>query len=270
MDDIGTTSFEDLVRAHSALHLMKRFAYLESDGTPQPEVIQRPSQQYEQCVYNHLCAVQSAMADSRSFIKQVEIPPPESWLREMELSRDKYRRQILDLFTIVVHSVLDQTLLLINAVCDFKIPPRDCSLKSIKRAATEAGISFSGELAALRDAVLPIADSRHLFAHRGEHRNVGLFSLVDRFKVITQAFHRSTVGIEFNDAGALAELLQVMESDLQRVTQPLVLLLDQLCAPFLASFEKFGGPDVPNDEELARATGVLKYFRGGEKPGFMK
>jgi hypothetical protein len=270
MDRIGTASFEDLVAKHGALHFMKRLAHTEPDGTPQREVMKRPSQQYVLSVINHLSTVRLAMAESRSFIDQVEIPPPESWLREMELDTDVYRQQLLDLFTIVVHSVLDRTLLLINAVCDFGIPPRECSLNAIRRATAQAGLSFSSELSSLRDAVLPIADSRHLFAHRGEHRDAGTFSAVVRAKVITQAWDAPTEGVEFNDVGALRELLRIMASDLQSVKGPLVLVLDQLCTSFLANLEAVGGPDVPSHDELARAEAMIQYFGGGEKPGFMK
>ena len=80
MEILGKNSFEDLVAKYSSLHFMKRLAHLGADGSPEPEVMNRPSQQFVLSVSNHMSAVRSAIAESRSFIQHAEIPPPESWL----------------------------------------------------------------------------------------------------------------------------------------------------------------------------------------------
>ena len=269
MDRIGTRSFEDLVDKHSALHFMKRLAHLGPEGIPAAEELNRPSQKYVLCVSIHLSAVRSALAEGHSLASQVEIPPPESWLREMELDKDKYRQQSLDLFTIVVHSVLDRTLLLVNAVCDLGILERNCSLRNITRATANPEPSLAAPLSSLWNAVIPIADARNHFAHRGRHREEGTFSAVARAKVVTRSFDVPTDDVLFNDAGAVAELLRIMRSDLQSVSQPLIAVLDLLCAPFVSHLKSLGGTDLPTPDEMVRAEAVLSYFGGGEKPGFM-
>lgn len=269
MDDISATQFGRLVTESAALHFAKRLAHSEPNGAPSSAVLSNPSQQYVMEVLNHLYAVRSAVRDSESLVDQVRIPPPEPWLREMCLDADRYRQQLLDLFTIVIHSVLDRTLLLTNVVCRLEIAPRDCSLRAIAQATLRTGLSISNELVSLREAVLPIADARHLFAHRGEHRDAGVFSAVQRAKLITQGMHADTTGLVFNDTGAVAGLLRIMEADLRSVSAPLVRVLSKLCVPFDAALDSIGGPDIPSAEELSKAKAMIEYFAGGERPGFL-
>ena len=46
-------------------------------------------------------------------------------------------------------------------------------------------------------------------------------------------------------------------------------LMLEIFTGIIEELESQGGPDAPNEEELARAERAIQYFRGGERPEFM-
>ena len=263
-------AFVQTVQGHSSLQWLKRLAHSDSNGLPDQSILDAPPQKLVLEVSKLLVRVRSVISDASSFIKQVEIPPPDTWLKEMDLTADSYRQQMLDLFTIVTHSVTDRVLLLVNFIFDLSFPSRSCSFRNIKGAIDKTDENVGAHLLQLRAATEVVAAPRHFFVHRGEHRHVSLFSEVYRVKLITKAFHVPTEGFSFNDYGAIEELLSTMRTDLRSINLVLIPALDSLHNAYLHKIEVIGGPDIPSQEELSRATEVMKYFEGGPKPDFMQ
>ena len=95
-------------------------------------------------------------------------------------------------------------------------------------------------------------------------------SKVVRAKAIIKAWGAPNGVVDFDDARCVAELLKVMEADLKSVTTSLVSVLEVLCSPFLNTLTALGGPDSPDDDEVAKAKAAIEYFQGGAKPKFIE
>ncbi|MCX6096687.1 MAG: hypothetical protein NT125_08290 [Candidatus Bipolaricaulota bacterium] len=214
--------------------------------------------------------VEEGLWESYLLILQARTPPPAEWLASVELSAESFLQQILNHFTVVLFSTLDRCLLVTNHVLALGLHDRLASHAAIRKELASVDGVAEQKFAELETAVRPLSDARHFFAHRGEPRKIKLFSEVARAKKILDAWGAPPAGIAFNEAGARAQILGQMESDLGSIRPRATAALDSL-SPFYASRLAFlGGVDHPSPEERQRAAAVMRYFKGGERPRFME
>lgn len=261
-------SLSEHIDDHFALHFAKRLAYIDKDGCPPEWILTDPRHMYVQEASHRLALLYAAVADAKRLITQAENPPPDDWLSSIELTHDKYVQQMVDLFTLILHSTADRALLLTNAVLSLGIEPRKLSLKEISKKLQNQG-EIIAALRSVHSCISHLSDPRNQFAHRGERRYFGQFSDVVRVKVILKKFKCPSDGVRFADFEAFQRLKADMLSELNSVETVLEQVVGSLLPSYLAQIESLGGPDAPNASETARSQAVLAYFKGGDRPAFM-
>lgn len=261
-------SLSDHIDDHFALHFAKRLAYIDENGHPPAWILTDPRHLYVQETRHRLALLHVAVADAKCLITQIENPPPDDWLRAVGLTHDKYVQQIVDLFTLLLHSTADRALLLTNSVLRLGIEPRKLGIKEISKKQQGQGEIITA-LKSVNSCISHLSDPRNQYAHRGERRYVGQFSDVVRLKVILKKFECPLDHVQFADFEALHRLKAEMLSELISVERALEQVLESLLPGYLAQIELLGGPDTPNADETARSQAALKYFKGGVRPAFM-
>lgn len=261
-------SLSEYIDIHFALHFAKRLAHIDENGSPPNWILTDPRHMYVQMASHRLTLLRTAVADAKGLITQAENPPPDDWLGTVGLTRDKYVQQVVDLFTLLLHSTADRALLLTNAVLCLGIDPRKLSIKEISKKLHNQG-DIIAALRSVHFCISHLSDPRNQFAHRGERRYVGQFSDVARMKVILKKFECPSDQIQLADLEAFQRLKADMLSELIAVEAVLEPVVESLLPSYLAKIESLGGPDTPNDEETARANAALAYFKGGIRPAFM-
>ena len=223
---------------------------------------------YVQDAHHRLVLLHAAVADAKGLITQAENPPPDEWLSSVVLTRDKYVQQIIDLFTLLLHSTADRALLLTNAVLSLGIEPRKLKLKEISKKLQGYG-EINAALRSIHSCVSHLSVPRNQFSHRGERRYVGQFSDVVRLKVILKRFEFPSDQVRFAEFEAFQTLKADMLSELISVAKKIEHVVESLLPNYLAQIESLGGPDVPNVNETVRSKAALAYFSGGNRPDFM-
>lgn len=253
---------------HFSLHFVKRLAYIDENGFPPESILADPRHMYVQETSHRLALLHAAMDDAEGLITQATNPPPDDWLSSVGLTRDKHVQQLVDLFTLLLHSTADRALLLTNAVLRLEIEPRKLNLKEISKKLQSQG-KIIAALRSVHSCIAHLSDPRNQFAHRGERRYVGQFSDVVRMKVILKEFECPSEKVRFADLEALHRLKADMLSELISVKTVVGQVDGYLLQSYLAQIESLGGPDTPNADEIARAKAALAYFGGGPRPAFM-
>lgn len=261
-------SLSEHIDDHFALHFAKRLAYIDENGAPPESILTDPRHMYVQEASHRLALLHAAIDDAKSLITQAENPPPDDWLSSVGLTRDKYLQQMVDLFTLLLHSTADRALLLTNTVLSLGIEPRKLSLKEISKKLQSQG-EIIAALRSVHSCTSHLSDPRNQFAHRGERRYVGQFSDVVRMKVILKKFECPSDQVRFAELEAFQRLKADMLSELISVKTVVEQVVGHLLPSYLAQIESLGGPDTPNADEAARGKAVLAYFRGGPRPAFM-
>lgn len=261
-------SLSDHIDDHFTLHFAKRLAYIDENGCPPEWILNDPRHMYVQEASHRLALLHTAVTDAKGLISQATNPPPDDWLSSVGLTRDKYVQQMVDIFTLLLHSTADRALLLTNAVLSLGIEPRKLSLKEISKKLQNQGEIITA-LSLIHSCISHLSDARNQFAHRGERRYVGQFSDVVRVKVILNNFECPSNQVRFADYEAVQRLKADMLSDLISVETALEQVVENLLPSYLAEIESLGGPDTPNSDETARAQAALAYFKGGTRPAFM-
>ncbi|ELB2790463.1 Cthe_2314 family HEPN domain-containing protein [Aeromonas hydrophila] len=267
-DAVSEKSLAEHIDDHFGLHFTKRLAYLDENGCPPEWILTDPRHRYVQEVNHRLVLLHAAVADAKGVITQAENPPPDDWLSSVGLTRDKYVQQMVDLFTLLLHSTADRTLLLTNAVLSLEIEPRKLSLKEISKKLQNQD-QIVAALRSVHSCVSHLSDPRNHFSHRGERRYVGQFSDVVRMKVILKKLECPSDQVQFADLEAFQRLKADMLSELISAEIVVEQVVEHLLPGYLAQIESLGGPDTPNADEAARAKAALAYFRGGTRPAFM-
>jgi hypothetical protein len=263
-DLIAASPFVKLVYSYSAAHLVRRLANLGPNGVPPSWCLNSPVHQFVLSVWNELGNVQNVYSNACSLECQVANPTPESWREKFGQSEDEFRQQTLDLFTTIVFSALDRTLLLVNDACDLGMTRQESTLGNTRKRLASGDASICTSLIVLRDAVQPLADSRHFFVHRGESRHIDLFNHMRHARQILKAFKADD--ISFDDAGAIGKLLGTMRDDALRAAEANRGVLDALTGRFQVRVDELGGIEHPTKSEFARAQEVIRYFAGGPAP----
>ena len=187
-----------------------------------------PRHMYVQEASRRLALLHAAVADAKGLITQVENPPPDDWLSSVGLTRDRYVQQIVDLFTLLLHSTTDRALLLTNAVLSLGIESRKLSLKEISKKLQNQGEIVTA-LRSVHSCISHLSDPRNQFAHRGERRYVGQFSDVVRVKVILKKFECPSDQVQFANFEAFQRLKADLQSELISVEAALNRLLKISC-----------------------------------------
>lgn len=261
-------SLSEHINDHLALHFAKRLAYIGENGCPPEWILTDPRHMYVQEASHRLALLHAAVADAKGLITQAENPPPDDWFNSVGLTRDKYVQQMVDLFTLLLHSTADRALLLTNAVLSLGIEPRKLSLKEMSKKLQNQGEIISA-LRSVHSCIFHLSDPRNQFAHRGERRYVGQFSEVVRVKVILRNFECPSDQVRFADLEAFQRLKADMLSELISVETVVEQVVKNLLPSYLAQIASLGGPDIPNADETARSQAVIAYFKGGTRPAFM-
>lgn len=160
---------------------------------------------------------------------------------------------------------MDRTLLLTNAVLGLRITLRNCTLGNLKKVLNSRLPDLVAKLTELDRTIKPIADARHLFAHRGQSRVIAMFSAIGYAKAAAQALGAPVEGVHFNDEQALKELLQTMHQDIDMIEREVGPVLDTLHKPYLEHLQELGGVTIPSEAEMTRASAFLKHVGGGQQ-----
>jgi len=265
---VSEKSLSEHIDEHFALHFSKRLAYIDENGCPPEWILTDPRHMYVQEVSHRLALLHAAVADAKGLITQAENPPPDDWLNSVGLTRNKYVQQMVDSFTLLLHSTADRALLLTNAILRLGIEPRKLSLKEISKKLQSQG-EIIAALHSAHSSTSHLSDARNQFAHRGERRYVGQFSDIARVKVILKKFECPSDQVQFGDLEASQRLKADLLSELISVETVLEQVVEILLPSYLAQIESLGGPDAPNADETARAKAALAYFKGATRPAFM-
>lgn len=265
---MGRKSLSEHIDDHFAQHFAKRLAYIDEDGRPPEWMLNDPRHMYVQEASHRLALLHAAVTDAKGLITQVENPPPDDWLSSVGLTLDKYVQQIVDIFTLLLHSTTDRALLLTNAVLNLGIESRKLSLKGISEKLQNQG-EIIAALRSIHSCISHLSDPRNQFTHRGERRYIGQFSDVVRLKVILKQFKCPSDQVQFAEFEAFQRLTADMQSELISAETALEQVVEKLLPGYLAQIELLGGPDTPNADETARSQAALTYFKGGTRPPFM-
>lgn len=265
---VNEKSLFEHIGYHFSLHFVKRLAYIDENGFPPESILANPRHMYVQEASHRLTLLHAAIDDAKGLITQVANPPPDDWLSSVGLTRDKYVQQLVDLFTLLLHSTADRALLLTNAILRLEIEPRKLNLKEISKKLQGQG-EIIAALRSVHSCIAHLSDPRNQFAHRGESRYIGQFSDVVRMKVILKEFECPSDQVRFADLEALQRLKADMLSELISVKTVVGQVVGHLLQSYLTQIESLGGPDTPNADEIAHSKAALAYFRGGPRPAFM-
>lgn len=253
----------------SAAHMTKRLAHIDREGHPPASLLNDPRHKFVLEARNRLSRVEGSFRQAAQMILQVHHTPPAEWLKTVVLTPEQFAQQALDHFTLVLYSALDRCLLLANHVMSLGIHDRLATYKTVQKEMKAKDHAVSLAFADLYKATEPLSDPRHFFAHRGESREVPLFTKLVRTKAIVSAWGAPTAGVVFADQEARAHLLSLMAKDIHTVTRAAVASCDTLLGHYQRQLASLGGADLPTDEEKTRAAAAAKYFEGGERPSFM-
>ena len=263
------TTFVKRVVMDNAVHFLKRLAHLNSDGTPPQWVVELQPFRYVLDVLNNMTNVRSAINQCRSLANQAAAPPPSSWLDTIDLTTMSFRQQVLDLFTVVLHSTLDRMLLLTNVVHVLGMTPRNCTLKQVQSALSHKNEALLKALDRLKSAIDPLTDARHSYVHRGEHRRLELFTDLVHLRTILESFKVPIENVVLNEEDADENLLSALRVDMLSVDSAAAGSLEALLDPYESQVEQLGGIQRPTGVEAQRAVQVIAYFGGGKRPDFM-
>ena len=267
-DALSEKSLSEHIDNHFTLHFAKRLAYLDENGCPPESILTDPRHMYVQEAGRRLTLLHAAIIEAKGLIIQAENPPPDDWLSSAGLTRDKYVQQMIDLFTLLLHSPADRVLLLTNAVLRLGVEPRKLNIKEISKKLQNQG-EIIAALRSVHSCISHLSDPRNQFAHRGERRYIGQFSDVVRMKVILKKFECPLGQVQFADLEAFQRLKSDMLSELISVETVVEKVVEHLLPSYLAQIESLGGPDTLDADETARAESVLAYFKGGARPTFI-
>jgi hypothetical protein len=264
---VSEKSLSEHIDDHFSLHFAKRLAYVDENGCPPEWILTDPRHRYVQDASHRLALLYAAVADAKGLITQTENPPPDDWLSSVGLTRDKYIQQMVDLFTLLLHSTADRALLLTNAVLRLGIEPRKLNLKEISKKLQNQD-EIIAALRSVHSCISHLSSPRNQFTHRGERRYVGQFSDVVRAKVILKKFECPSEQIRFADFEASERLKAGMLIELISVEAVVEQFVENLLPSYLAQIESLGGPDTPNTDETTRSQAAQAYFKGGTRPAF--
>lgn len=266
---LDESNFLKLVGLDFQMHFLKRLAYINAEGLPSERVINDPRHLYVQETSNKSLKVKDAIEHAESLIKQIEIPPPQEWLNLVGLSRHDFIQQNVDLFSVILFSSFDRSLLLANFLLGEIENEKEVTYKKIIKSIRADNPLTAELLSDLHHETRNLADHRNFFSHRGIKRRIGRFSEIHRAKVITRLFNVSVETVNFQDSDAEKELIAELRKEVTSFESIIFRFLDSLSLKYLEVINQLGGIDMPNDDELLRAKLAIEYFQGGEMPEFM-
>jgi len=266
---LENSNFLKLIDLNVNILMFKRLAYINSEGHLPEWLSNNPPHLYVLEASNKAMKVTNSIEHAKSIIKQIENPPPEDWLSIVGLSKNKFIQQHIDLFSVVLFSSLDRSLLLANLLLDIGKTEKEVTYKKIIKSIEKVSPAIAGILGELYKATESLADYRNHFSHRGVNRNTGRFSSVYRVKLITQLFDVPMENVKLLDNEAGTELVEMLSKEVSDIEPIILRFLEAVAMYYVDGLNKAGGLEMPSEEELQRAQLVTEYFSGGAKPEFM-
>lgn len=126
---LENSKFLKLTDLNVNIIMSKRLAYINSEGHPPKWLSNNPSHLYVLEASNKARKVTHSIEHAKSIIKQIENPPPEDWLPIVRSSKNKFIKQHIDLFPVVLFSSLDRSLLLANLLLDIGKTEKEVTYK---------------------------------------------------------------------------------------------------------------------------------------------
>ena len=198
-------------------HILWLMATFGKEEDPQRDVIKSPPMQYSHKVLAVSQKVSSGISDSAQLIRQVAQPPPETWFTEIGITKTEFIQQSLDMFTVVLYSLLDRCLQLTNIILSIDLNSRKVTYDSLLKSLKSNHSVVATALSDLKDAVSPLADPRHFFVHRGESRESQLShtELLARIKKNAPALIDPA---KIDHATAQADVIAIIQKDFEIVS----------------------------------------------------
>lgn len=249
--------------------MSKRLAHINSEGHPPEWLLKSPSHFYVLEASRKANKVTNSIDYAKSLIKQIENPPSEEWLSDVGLSKNKFIQQNIDLFSVVLFSSLDRSLLLANLLMDIGKAEKEVTYRKVIKSIEKINPAIAEILSELYKETESLADHRNYFSHRGLNRKTGRFSSVHRLKVITQLFNIPMENVKLLESEAESDLVEMLCKEVSNIEPVLLRFLEAVAVYYIEGLNKLGGLDVPSEEELERAQLATEYFSGGAKPEFM-
>lgn len=266
---IENSNFLKLIDLNVNTLMSKRLAYINSEGHPPEWLLNDPSHLYVLEASNKTKKATNSIEHAKSIIKQIENPPPEEWRSKVGLSKNKFIQQQIDLFSVVLFSSLDRSLLVANLLMDIGKTEKEVTYKKVIKSIEKINPVIAEVLGELYKATESLADHRNHFSHRGSNRNTGRFSSVYRVKVITQLFNVPMENVKLLENEAESELVELLRKEVSDIEPILLRFLESVAVYYIDGLNKMGGLDMPSEEELERAQLATEYFSGETKPEFM-
>ncbi len=266
---LDTSAFLKLVAFDFRMHMLKRLAYINSEGHPPENILNDPRHLYVIETSDKLMKVKNAIDHAKLLIKQIEIVPSQDWLESIGITKYEFIQQNVDLFSVVLFSSLDRALLLANFLMNLIGSEKEVTYKKIIGSIRKQRESVADLLTELYKETADLADHRNFFSHRGKNRNAGRVSSIRRIKVITQLFNVPMDNTVFLDDEAEKELAELLRKEVSLIEPILLKFLESVSSIYIEGINKIGGIDMPNEEELSRAALAIEYFNGGTRPEFM-
>lgn len=257
------TRFGRTVEHHGALHLIRRLANLDRDGSPPDWTLTAPNHAFVLETQNRLGKVRAALTASRSLITQCSNPPPLSWLESVGLGELSYTQQQVDQFTAILFSTLDRTLHLVRHVLDLPLNPHNVRFSTVLPRVRIPHPVLGKAIEVLREVGRSLANDRHGFLHRGDHRCIELFSEIQRAQQCVLAFEPEESEIRWNLEGARSAAVFRMSGDFESVGTAACRALELLTTNYEQRLNRLGGVDAPTRDEMRRANEVISRL-GGE------
>lgn len=269
MKILENSKFLKLISLDVNILMSKRLAHINSEGHPPEWLLNNPSHLYVLEASSKANKVTNSVEHAKSIIKQIENPPPEEWLSKVGISKNKFIQQHIDLFSVVLFSSLDRSLLLANLLMGIGKTEKEVTYKKVIKSIEKINPVIAEILDDLYKETESLADHRNHFSHRGLNRNSGRFSSVHRVKVITQIFNVPMENVRLLDSEAESELVEMLYKEVSNIEPILLRFLEAVAVYYIEGLNRLGGLDMPSEEELERAQLATEYFSGGTKPEFM-
>jgi len=250
-------------------HILWVMATFGKEEDPQRDVLESPPMQYSHKVFSLSSKVSSGISDSSQLIRQVAQPPPETWLTEIGVTKTEFIQQSLDMFTVVLYSLLDRCLHLTNIILSSELKPRNVTYDRLSKKLKSNHSVVATALSDLKDAVSPLAEPRHFFVHRGEGRESRL-SHTQLLATIQKQLPALIDPAKIDYATARVDIMVLIQKDFETVSACVRKVKNVLFQPYMSKLNALGGIPELTKDELLRAKDIMNWAETGIEPPWSK
>jgi len=256
-----TKSLKEMLWKHQSVHLMKRWAHLENNGVVPDYFFTDSRHVFVLSMVNTLSTIDSSIEYSEILINQIIHEPPISWLELFDLSFEKFSKHNFNTFCMVLYSVFDQVLLLINETFIEPLDKKKVSYKSIHNK-IKHNYELERTLASYFTYTNDIAVSRHSYVHESKGRDAGRLDSIHRLNTVMKAWNIPLNSVSTYIDLAKEELVQKMTDELN-ISKEFIKNTENLLIPdYLHKLNNLGGLDSPSEKEWVKARKTVKYLSG--------